>query len=64
MPKFLIKDTFPCYVTFRRIIAAETAEEAESNWLDGEIGEELEPEIGDSIDWAGGTSVDITEQTP
>lgn len=51
MPKFIISDRIPCWVTWKYEIEAETEEEAEGMFLDGDQGRELGHEIGDSLDY-------------
>lgn len=58
MPKFLIKDRQACWVTFRYVVEADTEEDAEQAWMDGDTGTVLDDEIGDCIDFLdGGTEI-------
>lgn len=50
MPKFILEETVPCYVTFRRIITAPTVEAAWAAFDEGDGTPELGPMIGDAID--------------
>lgn len=51
MPKFLIKETMPCWTTWGRVVEADTEEEAFDKFNEGEGVEQSNyPEIGDSLD--------------
>lgn len=50
MPKFIIKETQACWVTWEYEIEAENADAAEMQYLEEHPSSDLPPEIGDSID--------------
>ena len=51
MPKFLVKDTIACWVTWTHEIEAKDADEAKSRYRDGDHDAAIETIIGDCIDY-------------
>ena len=60
MPKFKVTDKVACWVTWTYVIEAIDEDDALEKYYEGDHGEtEADPEIGDSLDWAGdGTQVE------
>jgi len=56
MPKFIIRDTLPCYVTWTYEIEADSEDDAMDKFMDGDHDTPKEPEIGDNISWIDGTT--------
>ena len=52
MPRYIVTDKVPCWVTYAYHVEADTSEEAIKAYHDGEgemVAPELGPEIGDTI---------------
>ena len=61
MPRYRIRHTLPCYVTWTYEFEAENEADAAAALINGELDAHGEPEIGDVIDWMPNEDLDITE---
>ena len=50
MPKFIVKDTQACWVTWSHVIEADTAEQARTKYVVQQPTSNTAPEIGDTLD--------------
>jgi hypothetical protein len=64
MAKFRVTERVPCWVTWTYEIEADDADAAYAAYCDGDYGAPIcEPDIGESIDYAGDSQIDVTPIT-
>lgn len=51
MPKYIVSQSIPCWVTWSYEIEAETEEDARNQYLDGDLGKALGYKIGNNIEF-------------
>ncbi len=64
MPKYIIRDTTPCYVSWYYEVEALDEDAAYEQFCDGSYSGAQAIEIGDSIDWVDGQETTVVANMP